>query len=62
MKTKTIRILVSLPAPLRLELERLRSEGYTASGYIRGLIERDMQRRRMAGDLQSPRAHKGGAR
>ena len=44
---KSRRILVSLPGPVRTELERLRQKGYSASGYIRHLVERDLERRKM---------------
>ena len=42
---KMIRVLVQLPQPMKAQLEVLCRDGYTASGYIRALIERDLGRR-----------------
>lgn len=42
---KMIRVLVQLPQPVKAHLEALCRDGYTASGYIRALIERDLGRR-----------------
>ena len=39
---KTVRMLVTLPEPLKRKLDALRSQGYTASGYIRALLEREL--------------------
>jgi len=33
---------VHLPKPLKAKLDALRSQGYTASGYIRALLEREL--------------------
>ncbi len=35
------RVLISLPKPLKAKLDSLRTQGYTASGYIRALLERE---------------------
>ncbi len=48
---KTVRMLVTLPKSLKAKLDALRSQGYTASGYIRALLERE---------LNQPNAKKGG--
>ncbi len=37
-----VKLLVNLPAPLKAKLDALRSQGYTASGYIRALLEREL--------------------
>ncbi len=37
-----IKLLVNLPAPLKAKLDALRSQGYTASGFIRALLEREL--------------------
>ncbi len=37
------RILVALPAPLKAKLDALRAQGYTAAGYIRSLLERELK-------------------
>ena len=36
------RIVIQLPMPLKQQLDGLRSQGYTASGYIRALLEREL--------------------
>ena len=38
---KLVRILVSVPKSVKERLDALRSEGYTASGYIRHVLERE---------------------
>jgi mannitol/fructose-specific phosphotransferase system IIA component len=35
------RLLIQLPTPLKQKLDALRSKGYTASGFIRALLERE---------------------
>ncbi len=35
------RLLIQLPVGLKQKLDALRSEGYTASGFIRALLERE---------------------
>ncbi len=52
MKTK--RILVALPAPLKAKLDTLRSQGYTAAGYIRSLLERELNRQRVKNKRGDP--------
>ena len=37
-----IKVLIHLPAPLKAKLDILREQGYTASGYIRALLEREL--------------------
>ncbi len=37
-----VRLIVSLPRPLKAKLDAKRQEGYTASGYVRRLLERDL--------------------
>jgi mannitol/fructose-specific phosphotransferase system IIA component len=39
---KMVRLLIQLPVPLKAKLDALRAQGYTASGYIRALLERDL--------------------
>ena len=36
------RVLIQLPKPLKAKLDALRTQGYTASGYIRALLEREL--------------------
>jgi len=35
------KLLINVPAPIKAKLEALRKEGYTVSGYIRALLERE---------------------
>ncbi len=37
------RVLISLPKPLKAKLDALRQQGYTTSGYIRALLERELK-------------------
>jgi len=37
-----VKMLIHLPAPLKAKLDALRNQGYTASGYIRALLERNL--------------------
>ncbi len=39
---KMERIVIQLPMPLKQQLDALKSEGYTASGYVRALLEREL--------------------
>ena len=39
------RLMIQLPAPLKARLDALRKEGYTASGYIRALLQEDLDER-----------------
>ncbi len=36
------RLMIQLPKPLKAKLDALRTQGYTASGYIRALLEREL--------------------
>jgi len=44
---KMERVLIQLPTDLKAKLDRLRSQGYTASGYIRTLLERELNHQHM---------------
>ncbi len=39
---KPVRILVQVPAPLKRKLDALRAQGYTTSGYIRAVLEKEL--------------------
>ncbi len=39
---KMERVLIQLPTELKDKLDALRSQGYTASGYIRAVLEREL--------------------
>ncbi len=43
------RILVALPAPLKAKLDALRSQGYTAAGYIRAVLEKELNQAQVKG-------------
>ena len=36
------RLLIQVPPQIKAQLDELRSQGYTASGYIRALLEREL--------------------
>ena len=40
-----VKLLVHLPKPLKAKLDGLRKQGYTASGYIRALLERELNKK-----------------
>jgi len=44
------RILIQLPKPLKAKLDALRTQGYTASGYIRALLEREFNEKEVTKD------------
>ena len=39
---KNERILIQIPSHLKQKLDILRTQGYTTSGYIRALLEREL--------------------
>ncbi len=36
------RLLIQIPAPLKAKLDALRTQGYTISGFIRAVLEREL--------------------
>ncbi len=52
MKMK--RVLVALPEPLKRKLDALRAQGYTAAGFIRSLLERELNRERVKNKRGDP--------
>lgn len=40
---KMERVFIQLPKSLKVKLDALRGKGYTASGFIRALLEREFQ-------------------
>lgn len=50
---RMVKILVSLPTPLKVKLELMRGQGYTVSGYIRALLELDLAEREAVGLLKT---------
>ena len=43
---KQVKVLIQLPLSLKAQLDAMRTQGYTVSGYIRSLIERDLKKGR----------------
>jgi hypothetical protein len=43
---KQVKLLIQLPVTLKAQLDALRTQGYTISGYVRSLIERDLKKGR----------------
>lgn len=40
---KMIKMLIQVPQPIKDKLDALRGKGYTASGFIRSLLERELK-------------------
>lgn len=41
-----VKVLIQLPVTLKAQLDALRTQGYTINGYIRPLLERELQKGR----------------
>ena len=39
---KMVKMLIQVPVPIKRRLDALRSQGYTASGYIRAVLEKEL--------------------
>jgi len=39
---KMVRMLIQVPEPLKRKLDALRAQGYTAAGYIRAVLEKEL--------------------
>ena len=39
---KLVRIVIQLPADLKTRLDSLKQQGYTTSGFIRAMLEREL--------------------
>jgi metal-responsive CopG/Arc/MetJ family transcriptional regulator len=46
---KMERVLIQLPTELKDKLDALRSQGYTASGFIRAVLERELNQTKKGG-------------
>ena len=46
---KMTKLLIHLPVSLKRKLDALKAEGYTASGYIRALLERELSQPKKKG-------------
>jgi len=40
---KMVKMLIQVPVPLKAKLDALRTQGYSASGFIRCLLERELK-------------------
>ena len=49
-----VKLLVHLPKPLKAKLDALRTQGYTASGFIRALLERELKKNQGARKRETP--------
>jgi len=43
------RVLVALPAPLKAKLDALRAQGYTVAGFIRAVLEKELNQAQVKG-------------
>ncbi len=39
---KMVKLLIQVPQPIKAKLDALRVQGYTVSGYIRSVLEREL--------------------
>ncbi len=46
---KMERIVIQLPSVLKRKLDALRSQGYTAAGYIRAVLEKELNQAQVKG-------------
>ncbi len=46
---KMVRMLIQVPEPLKAKLDALRSQGYTASGYVRAVLEKELNQAQVKG-------------
>ncbi len=46
---RSVRILITLPESLKRKLYALRSQGYTASGYGRAVLEKELNQAQVKG-------------
>ncbi len=43
------RLVIQLPRPLKAKLDVLRTQGYTAAGYIRAVLEKELNQAQVKG-------------
>ncbi len=43
------RIVISIPKSLKAKLDALRAQGYTAAGYIRAVLEKELNQAQVKG-------------
>jgi metal-responsive CopG/Arc/MetJ family transcriptional regulator len=42
--SKLVRIVIQLPLELKEQLDKLKQQGYTTSGFIRAMLERELEK------------------
>ncbi len=42
--SKLVRIVIQLPVELKVQLDSLKQQGYTTSGFIRAMLERELSK------------------
>ena len=42
--SKSVRIVIQLPLDLKRQLDALKQQGYTTSGFIRAMLERELEK------------------
>ncbi|WP_455377408.1 hypothetical protein [Petrachloros mirabilis] len=52
--SKLVRIVIQLPTDLKARLDDLKQEGYTTSGFIRAMLERELAKMDMQKLDQKP--------
>lgn len=52
--SKLVRIVIQLPTDLKARLDDLKQEGYTTSGFIRAMLERELAKMDMQKLEQKP--------
>ncbi len=43
------RLMIQIPKPLKRKLDALRAQGYTAAGYIRAVLEKELNQAQVKG-------------
>jgi len=46
---KMERVVIQIPKPLKTKIDALRFQGYTASGYIRAVLEKELHQAQVKG-------------
>ncbi len=46
---KMVKMLIQVPVPIKRKLDALRSQGYTASGFIRAVLEKELNQAQVKG-------------
>jgi metal-responsive CopG/Arc/MetJ family transcriptional regulator len=57
---KLIRIVIQLPEELKVQLDGLKQQGYTTSGFIRAVLERELQKPEFRPLHENGNSHRNG--